>query len=79
MSSLRYFKSGIHSEHPGIKTTRELATHVLPLLKLCRCVPDEDVPAQNQLDGWEDVEGVVHHQGHLGIEKTRGLVARKEH
>ena len=75
----------MHSEYSGIKTTQELATHVLPPLKFCRCAPEKGVPAQNQLDGWEDVEGVVHHQGlsyvpeiirieltsHFGIENSR--------
>ena len=28
-------------------------------------------------DGWEDSKGVLHHQGHFGIEKTRELVAKK--
>ena len=39
-------------------------THVLPpLLQFWRCASEEDVPAQNQLDGWEDVKEVVHLQG----------------
>ena len=52
----------MHSEYSGIKTTQELATHVFPPLKFCRCAAEKDVPAQDQLDGYEDVEGVVHHQ-----------------
>ena len=28
-------------------------------------------------DSGEDVEGVLHHQGHFGIEKTQEFVARK--
>ena len=63
MSSLRYFSSERHSENSGTKTTRELATHVLPPLKFCRCAMEKDVPAQDQLDGYEDVKGVVHYQG----------------
>ena len=39
-------------------------THVLPpLLQFWRCAPEEDVLVQDQLDGGEDVEGVVHNQG----------------
>ena len=38
--------------------------HVLsPLLQFWRCAPEEDVLIQDQFDGKEDVEGVVHHQG----------------
>ena len=34
---------------------------VLPLLlQFCRCAAEKDVPTQDQLDGHEDVEGVVH-------------------
>ena len=53
----------MHSEYSGIKTTRELAMHVLPPLKFWRCAPEEDALAREQLDGWEDIEGVVHHLG----------------
>ena len=64
MSSFRYFSFGIHFGHFSIKTTRELVTHVLPpLLQFWRCAPEEDVLVQDQLDGGEDVKGVVHHQG----------------
>ena len=35
--------------------------HVLPLLfQFLRCAPKEDVLVQNQLNGWEDVQEVVH-------------------
>ena len=34
-----------------------------PSAQFWRCAPEEDVLTQDQLDGWEDVEGVVHHQG----------------
>ena len=38
-------------------------TPVLPsLLQFWRCAPEEDVLVQDQFDGGEDVEGVVHHQ-----------------
>ena len=47
--------------YSGIKITQKLATHVLSPLKFCRCAPEEGVSAQNQLDGREDIEGVVHH------------------
>ena len=33
------------------------------LLQFWRCAPEEDVLVQDQFDGGEDVEGVVHHQG----------------
>ena len=63
--SLHYFSSGMHSEYFGIKTTRELVAHVLLLLKSGDAHP-KDVPAEDQLDGWEDVweeaEEVVHYQ-----------------
>ena len=51
-----------------------------PSAQFWRCAPEEDVQAQKikaEMLG-KDVEGVVHHQEHFGIEKTRGLVARKE-
>ena len=58
-----------------------------PSLLQLRCAPEEDVLVQDQFDGGEDVEGVVHHQGlpyvpeiirtELTTEKTRELVARK--
>ena len=53
-SSLHYFSSGMHSEYFGIQTTRELVAHALPLLK-SEEAPRKDVPAEDQLDGWEDV------------------------
>ena len=87
--SSRYFSSGMHSEYSGIKTTQELATHVFPPPNFHRCALEEDVPVQNQIDGWEDVEGVVHLHGlfyvseiiktELTTEKTRQLVAREGH
>ena len=81
----------MHSDYSSIKTTQKLATHVLFLLKFYRCTLEKNVPTQNQLDSWEDVERVVHHQGlsnvteiikieltnYFVIEKTRQLVARK--
>ena len=39
--------------------------------------PEKDVLIQDQLDVWEDVGGIVLHQGHFGIEKTRELVAKE--
>ena len=33
------------------------------ILQFWKCAPEEDVLVQDQLDGGEDVEGVVHHQG----------------
>ena len=64
-SSVHYFSSGMYSKYFGIKTTRELVVYMLPLLKPGD-VHRKNVPAKNQLDGWEDVweevEEVVHHQ-----------------
>ena len=64
-SSIRYFSSGIHPRHFGIKTTREFVAHVFPPLKSGEA-PQKDVRAKDQLDGWEnvreEVEKVVHHQ-----------------
>ena len=71
-SSLRYFSSGIYPGHFGIKMTQELVVHIaLPLLQSWRRAPEEDVPAQDQLDGYEDVEGVVHHQGLQSLPNRR--------
>ena len=88
-SSFHYFSSGMHSEYSGIRTTQELATHFLPLPKFYRCALEEDVPALNQFDGWEDVKGVVHLHGlfyvleiikpELTTKKIRQFVARKRH
>ena len=71
----------------GIKTNQELATHVFLLLKFRRWALKEDVPVQNQLHGWEDVERVMHLHGlsyipeiiktELTTKKTRELVAKK--
>ena len=62
-SSLHYFSSGMHFKYFGIKTTWELATHALPPLKFCRCTAEKYIPAQDQLDGYGDVKGVVYQQG----------------
>ena len=88
-SCFRYFSSGMHPEYSGIKTTRELATHVFPPPKFHGCALEEDVPVQNQFDGWKDVERVVHFHGlfyvpeiiktKLTTEKTRQLVAKEGH
>ena len=49
LPSLRYFSSGIHSRHFGIKSTREFVAYILPpLLQFWRCAPEEDGPAQDQ-------------------------------
>ena len=38
--------------------------HVLTaLLQFWRCTPEKDVLVQDQLDGEEDVEGIVYHHG----------------
>ena len=61
MSSLPYFSSGIYPGHFGIKTTRELVVYVLPpsTSSILEIHPEEDVPAQDQLDDWENVEGII--------------------
>ena len=39
-------------------------THVFPsLLQFWKCVLEENVLAQNQLDGWENIEEVMYLQG----------------
>ena len=38
-----------------------LRTSSFHCFKFWRCAPEEDVLTQDQLDSWEDVEGVVHH------------------
>ena len=64
------------------------ATQVLPpLLQFWGCAPEEDVLVQDQFDGGEDIEGVVHLHGLSYVskiirtewttEKTREFVARK--
>ena len=64
-SSLYYFSSGMHSEYFGIKTTRKFIAHVFPLLK-SGDAHQKDVPAEDKVDGWEDVweetKETVHHQ-----------------
>ena len=53
----------------------------LSATSVLRYVSEEDHTQKiraEMLDGWEDVEGILHYQaGHFGIEKTWKLVARK--
>ena len=44
-----------------------LSLYSFGFLQFRRCAPEEDVPAQYQLDGWGDVERVMHHQGPSGV------------
>ena len=64
MSSLHHHSSRMHSEYFGIKTTQELIAYVLPPLK-SGDAHRKNVPAKDQLNGWEDVGEkvveVVHH------------------
>ena len=75
-SSFHYFSPRMHSEYFGIKTTRELVAHMLPLLE-SGDAQQKDVPAEDQLDGWEDVwkevEEVVHHQEMQSIPNCRQI------
>ena len=79
----------------GTSTSRRLEnllrTSFFHCFKFWRCVPEEDVLTQDQLDSWEDVEGVVYDQGlsyvpkiirieltsHFGIEKLSRACYKK--
>ena len=61
MSSLCYFSSGIYPRHFSIKKTQELIAHVFPpsTSSILEMHPEENVPAQDQLDDWKDVKGII--------------------
>ena len=55
-------------------------THIFPpLLQFWRCASKQNVLVQDQLDGGEDVERVVHHQGLSYIPKVIQTELTRKH
>ena len=84
---LRHFGYLLFEFNPATPSSYRFCARPPSLLQFWRCTPEEDVLVQDQFDGGEDIEGVIHHQGlsyvpkiirtKLTTEKTREFVARK--
>ena len=84
---LRHFGHLLFEFNPAIPSSYWRCARSPLLLQFWRCTSEEDILAQDQFDGVEDVKGVVYHQSlfyipeiirtELTIEKTRELVNRK--
>ena len=60
---LRHFGHLLFEFNPATPSSYRRCARPPSLLQFWRCAPEEDVLVQDQFDGGEDVEGVVHHQG----------------